>query len=600
MRSAGELAEYLAGLGFPYHLLGHNFKFDLRLLTYHGNFDLSAHWAYDTQLEASACLEKIPDEYLRKYETHRKKLNKDLSKKGKKHRQAERHSLKTLAPYFLNVDPFWEDPTDHNNEEYVLKDCEYSYKLHDFFYPLLQKQGLEKFSAKLLRWSKMALAAECKGISLDMPLLVQQEAQAALDAEKYKRALDKEWHEAYEAYRLTEAQFLADKIVDQGRRASARLKKPTPEKIQAVSERHALKCVKAVSQIEPFNLDSPAQLSWLLRDHLQLDIKDFNDDESTGKEVLQKLNSTGREDVGLLLKYRAAKKLSTSFFPTYRDFARSGKTLHTSFNVAGTRTGRLSSSTPNLQQVPGDLHRLFVARQGYRLITRDLAAIEPCIVAYYTGDKLLCDIIVNGGDFHSRNAIIMFGLHCEEHEVKALYPLERALAKTVGLALMYGAGPKRIQAAAQQQGWVWDEEKCVDIFENFKSAYHEVFLFKQELDWRLNRGEAIPNLLGRKHSYPNKRDIMMKGFNTLVQSSASDLLLESTYRAWNAMQHAVIDAYPLLWVHDETVFEVLDHEKHAPVAEKLLDYHLTKHVLPTPIGNIPLKCEGNSALFWSK
>lgn len=599
-RHARELAPYLASLDFPYIVGGHNFKFDLRKLVYDDdkNLVLVDKWGFDTQLEAAVCLDKIPDDYLKKYESERQKLNDDLPR-GKTHRKAERHSLKTLAPYFLNVPPFWEDPTNHNNEEYCLKDCQYSYQLHDLFGPLLRGQDLTRFYNRLLGWTKMAFHAERQGVLLDVGLMDRLEREAEYDGAKYKAQLDLVWEDAYSAYHAklveTELQASATRID----KAWLRLKNKTPEAGEKIKAREAKKLETILSKLpKEVNLDSPAQLSWLLRDFLNLDIKDFDDDESTGKEVLQKLNSTGREDVGLLLKYRAQKKLTTSFFPTYRDLACGGNTLHTSFNVTGTRTGRLSSSTPNLQQVPGDLHRLFVARPGYALITRDLAAIEPCIVAYYTGDKLLCDAIVNGGDFHSRNALIMFDLQCPEHEVKSLYPLERKLAKTCGLALMYGAGPRRIQAAAQQQGWVWSEEKCADIFENFKSAYHEVFLFKGELDYRLRCGEAVPNLLGRKHSYPNRRDIMMKGFNTLVQSSASDLLLFSTQRAHTAMAASGLDSYPLLWVHDETVFEA--KVEHAEEAAKILEHHLTCHELPTPLGNIPLKCEGRIEQFWSK
>jgi DNA polymerase-1 len=383
-------------------------------------------------------------------------------------------------------------------------------------------------------------------------------------------------------------------------------RKPTPvsksqhrKKFTQIASRENIKAHAEISSLpKTLNLDSPTQLTWLLRDHFGLDIKKFDDDESTGKEVLQRLSASGRDDIGLLLKYRAARKLTSAFFPTYQDLSDSEGKLHTSFNPTGTRTGRLSSSRPNLQQVPADLHRLFIARPGYVLVTRDLAAIEPAVVGYYTDDPILCELLIRGGDFHGRNAMIMFGLDCQEHEVKEQFPDERKLAKTCGLALMYGAMGGRIQATAQQMGWQWTIEKCQDTYDNFQQAYIEVFKFKQELDRGLHRGGCTTNLFGRKHSYPNRRDIFMKGFNTLIQSSASDLLLESTHRATVEMQKENIDAHPLLWVHDEIVFEVL--ESQAPQAEAILDSHLTRHNLMTRFGRIPLRCEGKTASFWAK
>lgn len=579
--------------------MGHNLKFDLRMLRWHGlTYPLAEKWEWDTQLAASVSLLKIDNAWLTKYEAERQKRNK-LLPKGKGHRKAERHSLKTLAPYFLGVEPFWEATLDHADDTYVLLDCEYTYRLHRFFQGILERDGLTRFYARLMRWNKMLLEAEHRGIRLDLNLLHAGTEQAASDAATYKAQLDAAWKDAYEAYHRVEAEKVARRGTERAEKAFERLKRnKTPERRKEIHLREAEKAMHEVISLEPFNLDSPTQLTWLLRDHFGLDIHKFDEDESTGKEVLQRLAAAGRADIGLLLNYRAAKKLSTSFFPTYRDLCDVSGFLHTSFNPTGTRTGRLSSSGPNLQQVPGELHRLFIARDNCALITRDLSAIEPSIVGYYTDCPVLCELLMRGGDFHGKNAQIMFDLPCAEKDVKTLFPDERALAKTVGLALMYGAGPLRIQAAAQQQGWQWSEDKCHDIFENFKSAYIEVFRFKAAMDADLRRDLPTVNLFGRKHSYPNKRDIHMKGFNTLIQSSASDLLLESGYRAVKEVDACRLRAYPLLWVHDEFVFEA--HVDDVQPTEMILERHLTSHKLTTRYGDIPLRCEGKTASYWSK
>lgn len=596
-RNLQDLSIYLMGSG-DYSLVGHNLKFDLRMFRWHGLHIPLERWSDDTQLAAATCLTKIPDPWLEKYAKERARRNEALPR-GSSHRKAEKHSLKTLAPFFLGVPPFWENPLDHNNETYVLLDCEYTYKLHGCLQGYLQRDNLGKFYARLIRWNKMLLDAECRGIQLDMELLERETTIAADQAAQARRNLDDTWRDAYSAHRRIGAQDVWKRTEERTQKAFARLKKQTPEKFAEINARESKKAANEIAALpEVINLDSPAQLTWLLRDHFKLDIKKFDDDESTGKEVLQRLAATGRDDIGLLLKYRAARKLSTSFFPTYKELSDNEGKLHTSFNPTGTRTGRLSSSRPNLQQVPSELHRLFIARPGYTLITRDLAAIEPAIVGYYTDDPVLCELLIRGGDFHGRNAMIMLDLPCEEHEVKSLFPDERKLAKTCGLALMYGAGPMRIQATAQQMGWQWSREKCQDIYDNFQEAYIEVFRAKAHIDRDLHRGGSTTNLFGRKHSYPNRRDIHMKGFNTLIQCSASDLLLSSTFDAQKTMDADGIDAYPLLWVHDEVVLEAL--ESHAARAEAVIESHLTKHKLVTPHGQIPLRCEGKTSSFWAK
>src|SRR5690606_17483037 len=102
------------------------------------------------------------------------------------------------------------------------------------------------------------------------------------------------------------------------------------------------------------NYSSPQQMSWLLKDYLKLDITDPQGEESTSKAVLNKLAATGREDIRAYLDWREADKVLTMYLPTYRELQVEG-IIHPSFNLTGTRTGRTSSSAPNLQQVPPKL-----------------------------------------------------------------------------------------------------------------------------------------------------------------------------------------------------------------------------------------------------
>lgn len=594
------LKVFLASLR-DFQITGHNLKFDLKMLYHHGYRweSLSQMYAHDSQIICSVSTNKVPEKYLKRHELLRKKANAKLPR-GFSHRVGSPLSLKVLAPYLLGVEPFWEDPTNHDDDTYVLKDCEYSYKLTDNVSSELRKFGSWKFySERLMPWARMLLEAEIRGVSLDQDLLDVKEQEAIQSAAKAKAELDTQWAAAYREYLIRQQQRLCEEYYLMCQAALAKLKDACTTKIASTMLRYAVLRDKAIEKIEPLNLDSPTQLAWLLRDFLGLDIKDFNDDESTGKEVLQRLSGTGREDIKSFLEYRTAKKLATAFFPTYRELQDCG-VLHTSFNVTGTRTGRLSSNGPNLQQVPGHLHNLFRARPGHVLITRDEASIEPRIAAFYTQDPLLCDLMIKDGDFHSKNAIIMFGLDCPESEVKSKFPEERFVAKTCGLALLYGASPYRIQATALQRGFNWELGHCEEIYNNFKEAYSAAFNFKEDLDAMAMAGDPVTNLFGRVHSYRGmpRNFVFMRVFNTLVQSTASDLLLYSTYNAQQELRAKGIEAHPLLWVHDETVWET--PEDRAREVEEIVERHLTCHKLSTQFGLIPLKCEGKTERFWAK
>lgn len=582
--------------------VGHNFKFDYKHLTAKGINLNPAQYAHDTQIMSAVSLTKVTSEYLTWYSQARNKKNKEIGRTGGIHRAARANSLKVLAPFFLGVEPFWENPKDHDSDEYVLKDCEYTYRLYEFFKGRLEAEGLDKFYAeKLMPWTRMLTEAECQGISLDMNLLSEKRAQADQKMIDLEVQLALEWAPHLIKYDQKQREEIYNKYDEMYKKAKAKKRAKTNSIDECAEMLLHLKYKKLREKaldkgMQPFNFSSPTQLAWLFKEQLGLDITNFNDEESTGREVLNRLASEGSTDIETFLEFRKYSKLSSAFYPSYQEMQHNG-TIHCSFNPTGTRTGRLSSSGPNLQQVPGDLHSLFIARPNYKLITRDLSAIEPCLAAYYTQDPILCDLIISGGDFHSRNATIMLGLDCKEDEVKEKYPRERKLAKTCGLALLYGAGAYRIQQTAMTLGWDWNIGYCREIYNRFKETYQTAFEFKQQLD-RFAVENPIETMFGRKHSYPDPADIYMKAFNTLIQSTASDLLLDASYKASDFFKYHGEDCYPLLFVHDEVVFEC--EEDQAEYAITQLDEYMTNYKLKTPYGNIPLKVEGKISDRWEK
>lgn len=327
----------------PKEIVGHNLKFDFKTLITKGA-DLSpAQMTDDTSLMAVSLSEKITEEWLNNYEIFRKMANQGQRKAI--HRQAGRYSLKTLAPYFLGVERFWE-VADHNNIEYALKDAEYTYRLYFELKKRLEKEdSFEFYKTKLIPWAQMILEAEMAGVRLDFAEMATEENKSSEAMEVSKRRLDELWADAHKVYRDIEVKALAAEYKEKEEKAIFKLKDKS--KADQTRARYLALYSKAVEKIpQSINIGSPSQLAWLFKDYLKLDITDFDGEESTGKPVLQKLAGEGRQDIQEFLSFRTHQKLLTAFYPSYRSMAYQG-ILHTNFNLTGTRTGRLSSSSPN-------------------------------------------------------------------------------------------------------------------------------------------------------------------------------------------------------------------------------------------------------------
>ena len=581
-RNLSHLSKYA---GRP--LTCHNGKFDFKQLLSHGSPITIDQYAHDTMLMAVALSEKVPDWYLVEYEQKRSVLNKALGKAV--HRRAGKYSLKVLAPYWLKVPAFWE-VDNHNNDAYVIKDAQYTAMLaHRLEEELHNKGGWDFYENHLMPWSKMLLAAEYRGVSLDFNLLSQLEGEYAEKAAAASAALQQIWAPQFKSYIETESQLIKDAYSLKKATAIQKIKAPTPEKVQKTAERYNLMAEKALSKVEGLNLGSPTQLKWLLKESLGLDVTTFDgEDESTGKAVLERLAGQGVPGVPEFLEYRQASKLTTAFFPSYREMSFKGN-IHASFNLNGTRTGRLSSSSPNLQQISKRIMPLFKARDGYSLVYRDVSAIEPRLIAYATNCEKLCRIFIEGTDFHSENVRTMMGIQEEDSVIKSQFKKERDLVKEVGLALMYGAGAGRILECAAKRGFSWSEKECRDKYYRFKEEYKDVWAFKKALEDSIKEGNIAENILGRPLNFEMAR-LHMQSMNSYIQSAGSDVLLESVRMTLDKCRSKEIEAHPLLFIHDSAILEVPDAQ--AEEVYDLMGYTIAAWDLPTNFGNVILKSEG--------
>lgn len=566
-----------------WRFIGHNFKFDYLNCVVHDVKIPMDSWFGCTQLMAYTLTEKVPDSWLADYEAVRKTL-------GGSHRKAGKHSLKTLAPYFLGVPQFWETD-DKDNDEYVLKDAEYVLRLHGILKEKLEERDEFAFyQDRLLPWTKLLVRAELRGIQIDLDALANKEVELAGKQAKLKEELDRQWSHAHQAYREmlineTKAKYAAMLAAVRAKKGSIAV--TTLARYKQLEQ-------KAIEKLPTgLSYESPSQMLWLLRNYLGYNVVSLEGEEGTGREILERLKEEGKEDVSNYLEWRKTTKLLTAFLPTYKDVQSDG-IVHPVFNPSNTRTGRTSSERPNLQQVPPELRRLFRARDGYNLVAYDASAIEARVIALYTEDPILSDVVRSGVSLHDQNTKIFFGFDEPVSDIKSRYPNERAASKNVGFALFYNAGVNRIRIAFAQKGYHLTEGQCRQILNRFRSSYRTAYEYSKELVQHMELGNIVKNPLGRPLRIENPEDAYMTAFNMLVQSSASDLILEAAHRAQSQYDKLGLDAHCLLFVHDAVVVEA--SEEHTSQAEEIL----VKAMTDFPSLDIPFEAEGGVSKLWEK
>lgn len=191
--------------------IGQNFKFDLKFLAQVGIDYLDEHWVGDTQLLASLYEPKIPDKWLEEYNAKRDELIKNDKENSYKYRKGSKHSLKTLAPYYLGVEAFWET-LGTESEEYVLKDCEYTYRLYEYFVQRLS--GFDPFAfyeTYMFPAEKFLLGVELRGVKLDLDQLEKDRSAAIKEIKSIERKLKDIWIDAFGKWDELERLKIKDK-----------------------------------------------------------------------------------------------------------------------------------------------------------------------------------------------------------------------------------------------------------------------------------------------------------------------------------------------------------------------------------------------------
>lgn len=328
---------------------------------------------------------------------------------------------------------------------------------------------------------------------------------------------------------------------------------------------------------EEFNLGSPKQLQEILFNKLKLPIieKTPTGQPSTGEPVLQEL---AHEFLlpRLILEHRSLSKLKS----TYTDKLplqvnqRTGR-VHTSYHQAVTATGRLSSSDPNLQNIPirsaagKKIRAAFIAPPGYKIVAADYSQIELRIMAHLSGDKTLIDTFRQGLDVHSATASEIFGVPKDDVSVDM-----RRHAKAINFGLIYGMSAFGL---AKQIG---SDRTTADLYiETYFKRFPGVKAYMETTRQLAAKQGYVETLFGRRLYLPdiNSRKVMLRraaeraAINAPLQGAQSDIIKLAMIKIFSWLQQEATDAHMIMQVHDELVFEIPDN-KITEYSNKILEF----------------------------
>ena len=328
------------------------------------------------------------------------------------------------------------------------------------------------------------------------------------------------------------------------------------------SERERVEQLIYAEAGQQFNINSNPQLRVILFDTLGLPVKKKTaTGPSTDASVLQELAEEGHTLPTMLMEYREIFKLEGTYIDALPKLVHPrDHRLHTSFNQTVAATGRLSSTDPNLQNIPNrrelgrEIRRGFVPRPGWRLLSADYSQIELRLLAHLSGDPAFVTAFKAGGDIHRQTAAIIFSV-----DVGDVTGEMRARAKTINFATIYGQGA---HALSRQLKIPQAEAKAfIDMyFERFAGV--KAFLdrcvveakAKGYVETLFHRRRYIPELKERNHN--------MRAFgervaaNAPIQGSAADLIKIAMIRVHRSLSHEGLASRMLLQVHDELIFEL--------------------------------------------
>ncbi len=395
---------------------------------------------------------------------------------------------------------------------YASEDADITLMLANFFEPLLEEQGLLKLHDEMeLPLSEVLARMELQGVCIDSAML---------------GVMSKEFDEE-----LKELQKAIDESAGQ----------------DVENEGH-------------LNPNSPKQLREVLFEKLGLPVKKkTKSGPSTNQAVLEELASE-HELPDLILEYRKFAKLKNTYVDALPSLVRKNtRRIHTDFNQAVTATGRLSSSNPNLQNIPirtdrgRQIRKAFVPQKGWKLLGADYSQIELRILAHMSEEPLMIKAYQEDADIHALTASNIFHVPLEEVTSE-----QRGKGKTVNFAVIYGVGSQRLAKTLKVT-----QTEAKTYIENYFNKYTRINEFFDELVEDARKTEQVHTMFGRVRHIPeinsSGRDSAFAervAKNTPIQGTAADIIKLAMIEVQRRIDEGNLPMHMLLQVHDELLFEV--------------------------------------------
>ena len=379
-----------------------------------------------------------------------------------------------------------------------------------------------------------------------------------------------------------------------------------PDRLHSLSEGLATQIAEVERNIrdlagdETFNIGSPMQLSHVLFDVMGLPTKGLKKTKrgyySTNAKVLSDL-ARDHEIVRLILDWREKSKIKSTYLDTLGPLRRGDGRVHTTYNQTITATGRLSSSDPNLQNIPtrSELGRTvktaFSAGEGSVFLAVDYSQIELRLLAHLSGDEHLVRAFNEGEDFHAETAARVFGVPVSE-----VTPDLRSRAKAVNFGIVYGQ-----QAYGLSQSLHISMVEARDMIDRYYEAYPGVRTFLDNVVARARQTGYAETMYGRRRHIPElkAKNPQLRGFgertamNHPMQGTAADIIKIAMARVSRRLEEEGFAAHMILQVHDELDFECPGNEVERLTA---MVQDVMEHVVEL---RVPLIAEASTGITWA-
>ena len=351
---------------------------------------------------------------------------------------------------------------------------------------------------------------------------------------------------------------------------------------------------------DTFNIDSPKQVGEILFERLSLPApKKTKTGYSTDVSVLSEL-SEDYPIAGYILEHRQLQKLQSTYVESLPKMVNphTGR-IHTTYNQTIAGTGRLSSTEPNLQNIPirtalgREIRKAFVPKAGNILLSADYSQIELRVMAHVCNDQTLTNAFIHGHDIHAATAAALFGTSIEDVDAN-----QRRIAKTVNFGIMYGQGSFGL---ARQLGISRTEAK--EIIDQYFLRYPHIKLYIDQTIETAKKQGYVETLLGRRRYFPalesNNQSIRQgaerAAINMPIQGTAADMMKIAMINVHARMKKEGLKSLMILQIHDELVFDAIMDE--LEVLRALVKEEMESAL---PLGNVPVLVETGIGKNWEE